>query len=357
MEEIEISTQPQPNQIWKMFFNGAYTKDRAGARVVLIPPEGERITISHKLQFEATNNIVEYEALILGLEVAKKLGMKCISAFGDSELVVQQVRQQYQCKHSRMKSYRNYVWDIVDNFFYAFNITTIPRDESSEADALETADNTFKAPPMLKIKHEVEIRHRPSIPDNVKHWQVFEDDQKIKRFLKSIEEFSPTHINQDRMPSAEEEEEEENNENVECPFEEKIVGRKILQLKSNFIPRGLVPLEQLFDHNDIPTRPTAQPKEEKVQEHNLGTPSDPQMISLLKDLPKEQKHIYIELFREFKDVFTWKYEDFTTKLERFCDEAGAKFGHTLVSLAKNRIILFHHFMLVGLATTHESSPV
>jgi len=40
-------------------------------------------------------------------------------------------------------------------------------------------------------------------------------------------------------------------------------------LKRNFIPRGLVPLEQLFDQNDVPTKPTIQPKEEKVQEYDL----------------------------------------------------------------------------------------
>ena len=76
-----------------MFFDGAYTKDGARAGVVLIPPEGERTTISHKLQFEATKNVAEYEALILGLEAAKKMGVKCISAFGDSEHVAHQVRQ------------------------------------------------------------------------------------------------------------------------------------------------------------------------------------------------------------------------------------------------------------------------
>ena len=76
-----------------MFFDGAYTKDGAGAGVVLIPSEGERIIVSHKLQFEATNNVAGYEALILGLEASKKMGVKCISVFGDSELVVQQVRQ------------------------------------------------------------------------------------------------------------------------------------------------------------------------------------------------------------------------------------------------------------------------
>lgn len=168
-DETMIPTPSQSNQIWKKTFDGAYTKDGAGAGVVLIPPEGENITVSHKLQFEATNNVVEYEALILGLEAAKKMGVKCISDFGDSKLVVQQVRQQYQCKHPRMKSYKNYVWDIVDNFFEAFNITSIPREENSEADAFATTGSTFKPPSVLKIKHEVKIRHRSSIPDNIKH--------------------------------------------------------------------------------------------------------------------------------------------------------------------------------------------
>lgn len=71
-----------------MFFDGAYMKDGVGAGEVLIPPEGERITVSNKLHFEDTNNIVEYEALILELEAAKKMGVRIISIFGDSELVV-----------------------------------------------------------------------------------------------------------------------------------------------------------------------------------------------------------------------------------------------------------------------------
>jgi len=129
--------------------------------------------------------------------------------------------------------------------------------------------------------------------------------------LELIEEFSATHIDQDGIPSTTEEGGEEG-ENVECSFENQIAGRKILQLKSNFIPRGLVPLEQLFDQNDVPTRPTIQPKEEKVQEHNLGTSSEPQMIRLSKDFPEEKKKKYIKLFREFKDVFAWKYEDLKT---------------------------------------------
>lgn len=41
------------------------------------------------------------------------------------------------------------------------------------------------------------MRHRPSIPDNVKNWQVFEDDQQIKEFFTMVEEFQGTNIDQD----------------------------------------------------------------------------------------------------------------------------------------------------------------
>ena len=37
------------------------------------------------------------------------------------------------------------------------------------------------------------MRHRPSIPDNVQHWQVFEDDEQLRKFLESLDEFSETY--------------------------------------------------------------------------------------------------------------------------------------------------------------------
>ena len=41
------------------------------------------------------------------------------------------------------------------------------------------------------------MRHKPSILDNVKYWQVFENEQELKRFMESIEEFSASHIDHD----------------------------------------------------------------------------------------------------------------------------------------------------------------
>jgi len=53
-----------------LFFNGAYSKEGIGLGVFLIPPIGQSISLSFKLELDATNNVIEYEALILGLEIA-----------------------------------------------------------------------------------------------------------------------------------------------------------------------------------------------------------------------------------------------------------------------------------------------
>ena len=44
---------------------------------------------------------------------------------------------------------------------------------------------------------EVEVRHKPSIRDNIKNWLVFKDDKEIKRFLETIDEFSAIYIDQE----------------------------------------------------------------------------------------------------------------------------------------------------------------
>jgi ribonuclease HI len=122
---------PPTTSVWKMFFDGASSSIGAGAGVVFISPCQETISLSYKLEFEITNNVAEYEALVLGMRAAKEMGIKEIEIFGDAELIIQQVRNAYRAKNPRLKSYRNEVWDLVDNFFLAFNISFIPREENT----------------------------------------------------------------------------------------------------------------------------------------------------------------------------------------------------------------------------------
>jgi ribonuclease HI len=188
---------PPTTSVWKMFFDGASSSIGAGAGIVFRSPSQETISLSYKLEFEVTNNVAEYEALVLGLRAAKEMGIREMAVFGDAELIVQQVKNVYQAKHPRLKNYRNEVWDLIDSFFLAFNISFIPREENAPADFLAFSASLFEAPALPADRSEVEIRYRPSVPDNVKHWKVFEDDPEIEKFLQSIDDFSASHIDED----------------------------------------------------------------------------------------------------------------------------------------------------------------
>ena len=81
-----------------MYFDGASTQNSAGAGVVLISPSKENIHLSYKLDFKTTNNIAEYEALLLGVKAVKEMGIMCIRIFGDANLIIHQVNNTFQKK-------------------------------------------------------------------------------------------------------------------------------------------------------------------------------------------------------------------------------------------------------------------
>jgi len=84
---------------------------------------------------------------------------------------------------------------------------------------------------------------------------------------------------------------------------------EVIQLKDNFLPTGLTPLEDIFDSNDVPRKPKMQPLNAAIEECNIGTVEKPKIIKLSASLPPDQKPKYIDLFKEFQDVFAWGYED------------------------------------------------
>jgi len=81
-------------------------------------------------------------------------------------------------------------------------------------------------------------------------------------------------------------------------------------LKDNHLPKGLTPLEDLFDFNDIPKKPQMEPLKADIEDYNIGTEEKfLKMVKLSKMLPPNQKLKYVELIKEFHDVFSWSYED------------------------------------------------
>ena len=88
-----------------------------------------------QLQYQTTNNEVEYEAFLKGLELAKSIEAKSILILGDSQLVMGQVNGTCEAKEEQMKKYLKKVLQLVKKFEET-NFVQIPREENMEVDAL-----------------------------------------------------------------------------------------------------------------------------------------------------------------------------------------------------------------------------
>jgi hypothetical protein len=125
-EEPVISLPVSVNDgLWTMQFDGAWSRFGSGVGVVLITPSGMVFPYSFHLEFDCTNNMAEYEALLLGLQRARKMGIKQLKVEGDSKLIVNQVKKQCEARNPRLKRYRDAVWGEID-CFDTFNITVVP---------------------------------------------------------------------------------------------------------------------------------------------------------------------------------------------------------------------------------------
>lgn len=80
-------------------------------------------------------------------------------------------------------------------------------------------------------------------------------------------------------------------------------------MKNNCIPKGLAPLEKIFDNNDVDNNPKVTPNDSEIKDCNMGTEEKPKVIKLSKSLSTESRRKYISLKKEFSDVFSWTYDD------------------------------------------------
>ena len=87
------------------------------------------------------------------------------------------------------------------------------------------------------------------MPDNITQWRVFQDDLEIKKILELTDKLSTSLIEQDW--------DNEFDDNVTYS-ENSIADHKTVELKGNFIPKGLVLLEILFSKDDTLLNPTMQ---------------------------------------------------------------------------------------------------
>ena len=115
-----------------MDFDGAVSKEGPREGVWIRSPNGEPKVFSYELYFDYTNNIAKYEALVLGLRVLKDLKAKKFHIYGYTELVIKQFERGYQVKNPRLRSYKNLVLDLLEDF-KEYHFIVIPRKENVAA--------------------------------------------------------------------------------------------------------------------------------------------------------------------------------------------------------------------------------
>ena len=120
---------------WTLHFDGSKCKEGVGAGCILTDPKGDKNLIACRLEFECTNNTAEYEALIHGLNKAIELGVRKIHIFGDSEIIVKQVKNYIHCVSAHLLNYRDKVRELLKSFD-EFVINSIPRNQNSDANLL-----------------------------------------------------------------------------------------------------------------------------------------------------------------------------------------------------------------------------
>jgi ribonuclease HI len=113
----------------------------AAIAAVVASPEGELIESRGELIGRATNNVAEYRALLLGIELARALGAAEVELIGDSELIVKQVKGEYRVKDAGLRPLHAQVRAALEDFD-RWSIRHVRREQNEAADALvnETLD-------------------------------------------------------------------------------------------------------------------------------------------------------------------------------------------------------------------------
>nr|XP_027102846.1 uncharacterized protein LOC113724106 [Coffea arabica] len=129
------------HQRWTLRVDGSSNSEGNGAGLLLEDPQGEVCSYALRFDFVASNNEAEYEAVIAGLQLARKLGASHILVYSDSQLIVCQILGEYEAREEVMHRYLSKVLQLVAHF-ESFEIQKIPRSQNRRADALSRLAST-----------------------------------------------------------------------------------------------------------------------------------------------------------------------------------------------------------------------
>lgn len=184
----ESKIEEEEEEMWSMKVDGSIGKSGCEAGIVLENKEELQLEHVVHFDFQATNNVAEYEALVAGLEIAKELGIKNLKVYTDSQLVANQAKGNYEIKEQNLKDYKELVVKLMKSF-KTVKLNLVKREFIEEVDALA------KLGAAKSIKHDkwIQVRTLPfsSIQYNKENLEISSEvadwRSKIKNFILGTE--------------------------------------------------------------------------------------------------------------------------------------------------------------------------
>lgn len=137
-ETCEVNTTSQ-SEVWQFFYGAAWMNAEgtvvAGVRVVLISSKNLVLSWAFLLTELCSNNVAEYNILLIGLDIATELEVKYFEAYGDFKLVINWITGEYEVRNVDLISYHEAAIKLADSF-ECFYIDHVPRRKNTHADTL-----------------------------------------------------------------------------------------------------------------------------------------------------------------------------------------------------------------------------
>jgi ribonuclease HI len=135
MPGAQDEERTKDNETWTMFYDGSWGTFGAGATAILISPSKIRTCYVARLEFNCTNNIAEYEALLLGLRKLKAMGIRRAILKSDSQVITGHIDKSSKARDLKLEKYLDTV-RRMEASFEGFSVKNIPRGENAHANLL-----------------------------------------------------------------------------------------------------------------------------------------------------------------------------------------------------------------------------
>jgi len=169
-------------------FDGASNALGHGVGAALVFPDNQYIPFTARLGFDCTNNMAKYEACALGIQAGIDFNVKLLKVYGDSALVIHQLRGEWETKDHKLIPYQTYIKKLVE-FFNDVSFHHVPKEENQMVDVLATLASMFQLTPHGDLPYiKFRCRSKPA------YCYLIEEEQdgkpwyfNIKRYIKDKE--------------------------------------------------------------------------------------------------------------------------------------------------------------------------